>query len=309
MTVACACGKVILFGEHSVVYGQPAIAVPFTQVETQAIVEDGELGEGIIIVAEDLGHAYRLEKAPSEDPLRVIILNTLNRLELRRELDLTVSVTSTIPIARGLGSGAAVSTAIVRALSKHFDKYLASRAISDLVYETEKIHHGTPSGIDNTVIAFEKPIYFVKGSGGEIFWVGRPFLLAVADTGVQSSTREVVEDVRQAWERDREKYEDLFEDMGAMAEMGREAIERGELEAMGSLMYENHRLLREIGVSLPELEGLVKAARQGGALGAKLSGAGRGGTAIALVTEESRGQVEMMLRMAGAKDVIFTEVR
>jgi len=309
MTVAYACGKVILFGEHAVVYGQPAVAVPITQVQAQATVEDAEPGEGITIIAEDLRRTYKLEEAPPDDPLRVTILNTFRRLRLSPKLDLTISITSTIPIARGLGSGAAVSTAIVRALAKHFDKYLASRAVSELVYETEKIYHGTPSGIDNTVIAFEKPIYFIKGSKAEIFWVGRPFLLAVADTGVQSPTKEVVEDVRRGWERERERYERLFEGIGKLAEKGRRAIERGEWEEIGRLMDENHSLLREMSVSSPELDGLVEAARQGGALGAKLSGAGRGGNMIALVTKETCGRVEMMLRMAGAKDVIVTEVR
>jgi len=309
MTTAYACGKVILFGEHAVVYGQPAIAVPLTQVRARATVEDAEPGGGTTVVAEDLGRTYKLGESPPDDPLLVTILSTLRRFKLRPEQDLTVTVTSAIPIARGLGSGAAVSTAIVRALAKHFDRQLTLQAVSELVYETEKIYHGTPSGIDNTVIAFEKPVYFVKGREMELLGIGRPFLLAVADTGVQSSTKEVVGDVRRAWEKERARYEGIFEEMGAIAEEGRRAIELGEIEAMGRLMDENHRLLREIGVSSPELEKLVEAARQGGALGAKLSGAGRGGNAIALVTEETRGRVETMLRMAGAKNVIVTEVK
>jgi mevalonate kinase len=176
------------------------------------------------------------------------------------------------------------------------------------VYETETIHHGTPSGIDNTVIAFEKPVYFVKDQKVEIFSVKRPFLLAIADTGIASPTRIAVSHVRRAWEREREKYEGIFDEIGTIAEMGRQAIERGEIETVGQLMNENQRLLRLIGVSSPELEGLVEAARQGGALGVKLSGAGRGGNIIVLVTPQTRSRVDMMLRLAGAKDVIITEV-
>jgi mevalonate kinase len=232
----------------------------------------------------------------------------LERTKVGLEQDLTITVTSTIPIARGLGSGAAVSTAIVRALLEHFDKWLDSRAISDLVFETEKIHHGTPSGIDNTVIAFEKPVYFVKGGRMEIFWVQRPFLLVIADTGVQSPTKVAVGDVRRAWEREPVRYEGFFDDIGTIADMGRRAIEQGDIEAMGRLMNENQRLLRLLKVSSPELEGLIGAARQGGALGTKLSGAGRGGNMIALVTQETCSRVSMMLRLAGAKDVIVTEV-
>jgi len=308
MTVAYAPGKVILFGEHAVVYGQPAIAVPVTQVQARATVETGPASRGITIVAADLEQNYSLEQAPPDDALRAIVVSTLEHIGVGTKQDLTITVSSTIPIARGLGSGAAVSTAVVRALSKHFESLVPPQAISNLVYETEKIHHGTPSGIDNTVIAFEKPVYFVKGQKIEIFSVKRPFLLAIADTGIANPTRIAVSDVRRAWEREREKYEEVFDEIGTITEMGRQAIERGEIETMGQLMNENHRLLQLIGVSSPELEGLVEAARQGGAMGAKLSGAGRGGNIIALVTPETRSRVDVMLRLAGAKDVIVTEV-
>jgi mevalonate kinase len=308
MAVGYALGKVILFGEHAVVYGRPAIAVPVTQVQAQAEVEDARRGQGITIVARDLGQTYKLSEAPPGDALRTIVVSTLERIRVGLEQDLTITVSSTIPIARGLGSGAAVSTAIVRALLEHFDKWLDSRAISDLVFETEKIHHGTPSGIDNTVIAFEKPVYFVKGGRMEIFWVERPFLLVIADTGVQSPTKVAVGDVRWAWENEPGKYEELFDDIGTIAVMGRRAIEQGDIEALGRLLDENQRLLRLLKVSSPDLVGLIGAARQGGALGSKLSGAGRGGNMIALVTQETFGRVSMMLRLAGAKDVILTEV-
>jgi len=308
MTVAYASGKVILFGEHAVVYGQPAIAVPVTQVQATATVEPGPEGRGITITAEDLEQGYSLDQAPPNDALRAIVVGTLEHIGVGTKRDLTITVSSTIPIARGLGSGAAVSTAIVRALGQHFGNLVPPQVISNLVYETEKIHHGTPSGIDNTVIAFEKPVYFVRDQKMEIFSVKSPFLLTIADSGIASPTRIAVSHVRRAWEREREKYKELFDEIGTIAEMGRQAIERGEIETVGRLMNENHRLLQLMGVSSPELKGLVEAAREGGALGAKLSGAGRGGNIIALVTQETRSRVDMMLRLAGAKDIIVTEV-
>ncbi len=308
MTVAYASGKVILFGEHAVVYGQPAIAVPVTQVQVRALVETSPEAQGITIVAEDLEQSYPLEQAPPDDALRAIVVSTLEHIGVGVKQALTITVSSTIPIARGLGSGAAVSTAIVRALSKHFENRMPPQAISSLVYETEKIYHGTPSGIDNTVIAFEKPVYFVKDRRMETFLVKRPLLLAIADTGVASLTKIAVSQVRQRWEREREKYEEIFDEIGTIAEMGRQAIEQGEIETVGRLMNENHRLLQLIGVSSAELEGLVEAAREGGALGAKLSGGGRGGNIIALVTGETRSRVEMMLRLGGAKGVIVSGV-
>ena len=309
LTVAHAPGKVILFGEHAVVYGWPAVAVPVLDVQATAAVEDALPRSGITIVADDLKRTFNLFDAPRDDPLRVIVSATLSRLGVGMRVDLKITVSSTIPIARGMGSGAAVSTAIVRALAQHVGGWLTSRAVSDLVFETEKIYHGTPSGIDNTVIAFGKPVYFVKDKTVDIFWVGEPFQLVIGDTGITSPTRVAVRDVRAAWEQDRERYGEIFEEIGTLVHMGREAIEAGDVEVMGQLMDANQKLLRLLGVSSPELEGLIEAARQGGAWGAKLSGAGRGGNMIAVVTPETAGQVSMMLRMAGAKNVIVTEVR
>ena len=208
-----------------------------------------------------------------------------------------------------MGSGAAVSTAIVRALAQHLDRWLSSRAISDLVYRTEILHHGTPSGIDNTVVAFEKPIYFIKDEGWEVFWVGMPFLLAIADTGIESSTKEVVGDLRQRYQSEHVRYDPILDRIGEIGLAARSAIEQGQGETLGQLMNENHMLLQELGVSCPELDCLVAAAREGGALGAKMSGAGWGGNMIAVVTKETRGRVDMMLRLAGASRVILTEVR
>jgi mevalonate kinase len=307
--VAHAPGKVILFGEHAVVYGRPAVAVPVLDIRARATVEDALPGSGVTIVAENLNCAFYLFDAPRDDPLRVIVSATLSRLGVGMSVDFKITVSSTIPMARGLGSGAAVSTAIARALGEHAGQWLTSRAVSDLVFEAEKIHHGTPSGIDNTVIAFEKPVYFVKDKVMDVLWVGGPFQLVIGDTGVASHTRAVVGDVRVAFEQSRERYEEIFDEIGTLSHMGRRAVEAGDVGAMGRLMDANQKLLRLIGVSSPELEGLIEAARQGGALGAKVCGAGRGGNMIALVTPETASQVSMMLRMAGAQNVIVTEVR
>lgn len=312
MTVACAPGKIILCGEHAVVYRRPGIAVPVTQVQARATVEDGAEGQGIIIVARDLGRVLTLQESPSEeatDPLLAAAINTLEYLGLGLEHDLTVTLESTIPIARGLGSGAAVSAAMTKALAEHFSKGLAAEQLSALVYEVEKLYHGTPSGVDNAVIAYRRPVYFVRGRPLETIRVGRPLLLVIADTGVQSRTKEVVSAVRRAWKEAKNKYEALFDQVGEIVVRIRRAIEEGNLVQVGQLMDENHRLLSQMGVSSSGLDVLVSAARRHGALGAKLSGAGRGGNMIALVTSETCQQVKKALRNAGAQDVMQTEVK
>ena len=133
-------------------------------------------------------------------------------------------------------------------------------------------------------------------------------MLAIADTGIHSPTRIAVGDVRQAWVQEPERFEALFDRVAVVVEAARAAIAAGEPAKLGPLMDANHALLREIGVSCPELDALVAAARAAGALGAKLSGRGRGGNMIALVTVESASRVAEALVAAGAVRVIVTEV-
>lgn len=301
-------GKVILFGEHAVVYGRPAIAVPVFEVHARAEVELGEPGQGTVVHAKDLGLRLVLADGHSDDPLCAIVWKTLAHLEIPAQPDIVVSVESTVPIARGLGSGAAVSTAIVRALALHFGKRLTDRVVSDLVYEAEQLYHGTPSGIDNTVVAFGKPVYFVRGRTLEVFGAQAPFTLTIADTGIVSATKDVVSDVRRAYENSRRRYERLFDQIGHIAQEGRAAMESGHIPEIGRLMNRNHALLQKLDVSCPELDRLAQAALEAGALGAKLSGAGRGGNLVALTAPETREQVEASLRGAGAKRIIITEV-
>jgi mevalonate kinase len=320
--VATAPGKVILFGEHAVVYGRPAIAVPVTNVYAEATITASEPGGGVFIVAADLpapdgrpgGRRYHLRDAPSDDPLKASVelaLEAFLRSEsgevFRPEPDLLVTVTSTIPIARGLGSGAAVATAVTRAVARYFGHAPRPDEISSLVYEVEKLHHGTPSGIDNTVIAYEQPVYFVRGEGMKRLSVGTMLNLIIADTGVISSTREVVGDVRRRWEAETERYEGLFDEIGDIAHLAKSAIERGDPNSVGRLMDENHEILVTLGVSSSELDTLVKAAQKAGALGAKMSGAGWGGNMLALVEPNRAPIVASVLQEAGAASTIFSQ--
>ena len=312
MTTVRAPGKVILFGEHSVVYGRPAIAVPVTQVRARATVEDAQQGQGILIRATDLHLEHRYGTAIKPDhpayALDTTVRYTLERLGIESIPDLNLGVSSTIPIARGLGSGAAVATAIVRALVQHLGQDLATQDISDLVYQIEVIHHGTPSGIDNTVVAFEQPVCFVKGQPIEMMRVARPFSLIIGDTGVSSPTKMVVAGVRRRWQEERTRYDTWFDDIGAIATRAKEAITAGQTSKLGPLMDENHALLQAIGVSSPRLDGLVSAAREAGALGAKLCGAGRGGNMIALAPPQKAKNIAAALCNAGAVSVIVSKV-
>ncbi len=305
-TTSTAPGKIILFGEHAVVYGRPAIAVPVTQVHAQATVSASQ-SSSVAIDAADLSRRYTLRDASPDDPIATIVRLTCEKIGVEPR-GFSVRIRSTIPVARGLGSGAAVSVATARAIAKSFGHELNREEISALAFEVEKLHHGTPSGIDNTVIAFEQPVYFIKGQPLETFRVARPFLVAIADTGIASPTKIAVGDVRRSWEADRVQYEARFDEIGEIAVQARQAIERGEVTSLGSLMLKNQELLKQIGVSSEQIEQVVDAAVGAGAEGAKLSGAGRGGNVIALVDEDSREYVVRAMKRAGAVRVIVTMI-
>jgi mevalonate kinase len=307
---ASAPGKVILFGEHAVVYGRPAIAVPVSQVRAKAMVmaEPKSPPGQVRIIAPDIGLEAALDSLPEDHPLAFTIRRAVSTLQLVHVPACSIRISSTIPIAGGMGSGAAVSVAVLRAFSASVGHPLTNEQISSLVYETERIYHGTPSGIDNTVITYARPVYFVRGKSVEILSVKSSFTLVIADSGLKSPTSLAVGDVRRAWQQDPQQFDRLFDSAGAIAEAGREAIESGQVEAIGSLMNDNHAVLQKMGVSCPELDVLVEAARTAGAFGAKLSGAGRGGSMIALVAPAASADVAEALRAAGAAGTIVTEV-
>jgi mevalonate kinase len=307
---ATAPGKVILFGEHAVVYGRPAIAVPVLQVRARAIVSmDPRAPTGTVwLQAPDIGLEANLKDLPENHPLAAVIHLAAEALEVVRLPACTIKVTSTIPIAGGMGSGAAVSVAILRAFSAALGHPFTDEHVSQIAYQVELIHHGTPSGIDNTVITYARPVYYVKDKPIEMLEVNQPFSLVIGDTGIHSPTVKAVGDLRLAREGNQQLYEGLFDTVEKITTTAREAIETGKTETLGALMNENHKLLLQMEVSSPELDQLVAAARSAGALGAKLSGAGRGGSMIALVTPEMSNYVIQALESAGAVHTITTEI-
>lgn len=313
MTIATAPGKIILFGEHAVVYGRPAIAAPVSQLRATAVIKPTSQ-PGIRLIAPDLNTDVWLSSLPDDDALALAVRQVKQAADLSTLPDISITVTSQIPIASGLGSGAAIAAAVIRALAQFLDlpNLQGNEKVSKLTYEVEKIHHGTPSGIDNTVVSFEQPIYFVRQQPQNLiepFVVKRPLHLLIGDTGVRSSTRNAVLDVRRQWEADRNRFETFFDACGHITQSARTTIEQGDIAQLGQLMKENHSWLQKMTVSSPELDTLVTAAVDAGALGAKLSGAGRGGNMIALVDEGMETAVSNALLTAGAHVVLTTTIQ
>lgn len=304
MTIATASGKLILWGEHAVVYGQPAIAIPVSQCQAIATVE--ESGTELFLELPDIGEAFVVTDTPTHHPLGYAV--QLVQQALGEPLPpLQMHVTSTIPVASGLGSGAATAIALIRALLIHCGRTPEPSLVTELSYQVEKLHHGTPSGIDNTVIAYGQPVWFVRQPSGNLIepFVAPALPLVIANTGVFSSTKLVVEEVRRRWSAETDRYNEIFAQCGEIVRAGREALIAGDEPLIGRLMTANHRLLQEMGVSSAELDRLVEAALEAGALGAKLSGAGWGGNLIALGSAETIPLLTQQLHTHGAVQTIL----
>lgn len=304
-------GKIILFGEHAVVYGQPAIAMPVSRVNAIARVTPNiSTSPGLVrLIAPDIDLDAPLDHLDEDHPLASAVRATLAEVSPHHTPAFTIQVNSTIPISAGMGSGAAVSVATIRALSAFLGRPLSDLRISELAFEVEKIHHGTPSGIDNTVIACQRPVYFRKGIPPEILQVEKPTHWIIADSGEKTPTKTTVGAVRDMYEDNPQVYGEIFSRIGAIADAARPALINGDLLTLGQLMNENQALLQSLQVSSAKLDDLCQVALNAGAKGAKLSGGGRGGNMIALAAQVDCDRISQALDEAGATQTIVTTLR
>lgn len=310
-SIGSAPAKIILFGEHAVVYGRPAIAVPVNKLSASVeITANPELNPGVVhLIAPDIHLKSDLHDLSSDHPLRAAIQVFMAYADIKVLPACTIKISSTIPVASGMGSGAAVTVALLRSLAGFLNAAIPEKILSELTFEVEKIYHGTPSGIDNTVITYNMPVYFVKGEAPQTFGVAQPIHIVIGDTGIASSTAAAVGDVRKGWLTDPPRFESMFDAIGEISRAARRAIEDGHIQQLGELMNDNQAVLQDLGVSSPELNTLIDAARFAGALGAKLSGSGRGGNIIALVNASKIDDVCGELHAAGAHQTFSTIVK
>jgi mevalonate kinase len=301
-------GKIILFGEHAVVYGFPAVAAPVSSLRTYATIRPNPPGQtGLHIVLPAVIETTAVDRRALDESLALTVDKTLQTLSAS-EPDATIEITSDIPIASGLGSGAAAAAALARAIGMALDRVLDNETLNALVYEIERIHHGQPSGIDNTVVVYEQPIYFVRGQPIEPFRVGAPLHLIIAATGQSASTKVTVSAVRALYESDPGRILPILQSIGDIAQRSRGLAAAGDVQQLGALMTANHALLKALSVSSDALDRLVEAAIRAGAYGAKLSGGGRGGNMIALTAAERLDDIRAALLDAGAVRVVSTIV-
>jgi hydroxymethylglutaryl-CoA reductase len=295
---ACGYGKVILLGEHAVVYGSHAIAAP-VPLAVRAAVQETSSGHVEMMIPR-WGVEYRLHRDPAHrDSFQRSLGIIFDTLGLTSR-SVRIEVFPNVPRAMGLGGSAAMAVAIIRALDQHFRLGLGDAEVNQLAYACEKVAHGTPSGIDNTVATYGKFVLYKRGAGPDDapmmreLKVPRPIPMVIGISGKESLTAKTVGGVRAAWQRDPELYERIFSEIDRLTLQSVDAVQNHDLERLGDLMNICHGLLNALRVSSWELEELVQIAREHGALGAKLTGGGGGGSIIALCPEHPEKVIAAM---------------
>lgn len=300
--VGSASGKIILMGEHSVVYGEPAIAFPFQATRITATIEPSFENE--------------LYSQYYDGPLAGVpkSLKNLHRLvnKLQQELPsgpLAVTIESTIPAERGMGSSAAVAVAVTRSYFDYMQRTLTQAELLRFVNFSEKIAHGNPSGIDAAATSGHEPILFEKGAPFRAFPLNINAFLVVADTGVKGKTRETVKEVAHRFDQEPTVIGPSIKHLGRLTQAARQAIIADEPAQLGELMNAAQDELAALGVSNQTLDQLIQAARNNGALGAKLTGGGRGGCMIALAADQQTAKkIAAELSEQGAKATWIQEL-
>lgn len=297
--------KAILFGEHAVVYGAPALAVPLHGLGAQA---DLRLTPGRETRIESQLFAGTVQAAPQ--PMSPVVTGLRAALEATGDADAEVQlrIRSSIPHSRGLGSSAAVATAVARAAADLRDVVFDDDTLHTIVTKAESVAHGRPSGIDARAVAAQLPIRFRDGRATAIN-VGRRLIFVVADSGHHGSTAEAVAGVRALRAAQPTTVRAAISRLAELTEHAVDDVRSGDLAALGSRMFDAHRVLASIAVSTPALDALVEAALASGAYGAKLTGGGLGGCILALAdSDEQAEHLALALRTAGAPRTWTTEI-
>ena len=259
--------KIILIGEHSVVYGYPAIAIPLKNIEIECIVEKAE----------------RSNFYDKTDTLSVAIFTALKYLKKENE-KIKYKVTSKIPPKRGMGSSAAVSIAAIRAVFDYFGENLENEPLEKLVHIAEIVAHNTPSGLDAKTCLSDKAIKFIKNKGFSYIDLNLDAYLVIADTGIYGNTGDAIQNVKNLGSKADIPLKKLGELTDEMAKILTEnnKSEEEKVDKIGKIMTKANTELENLSITIEKTDLFVKTAIENGASGAKISGGGLGGCVIAL---------------------------
>lgn len=272
--------KIILMGEHSVVYGQPAIALPLPSVKLTATIEQRPTHEQLIASRYYNGPLSQLPAA-----IRGIkkLIEALRQRFAGEQDGWRLTIASELPAERGMGSSAATAIAIVRAFFDYYEKPLDRSTLLKLADIEEEVTHRSPSGLDAATSSSAQPLYYVKGQAGQALEMNLTATMVIADTGIKGATKEAITDVQALIQSDPATANRHIEHLGSLVRDVRGFLQNNEVGKLGLALDAAQDDLAALGVSNDQLDHLIAVARANGARGAKLTGGGRGGCMFAIM--------------------------
>ena len=315
LMIATAPAKVILTGEHFVVHGQPALAAAidiYSKVTVRSnipnIIEISSPALGIKskFSIKELGKkSNRICNDELIEPLKHIIEKIL-RIAGQIDCGLKIQIDSKIPVGVGLGSSASTAVSTTLAVARYLNLELKKNDIFEIASIQEKLIHKKPSGIDCTTATYGGVIFFQIGKNSEYLKPNDSVNIVIGDTQSKRSTGDLVTKVTQRVTLGDGEIRRISESAGKLTIEAVKSYKEGEFDNLGKLMNENHKFLQKIGVSTVQLDRLVNVAKQAGALGAKLTGAGGGGCMISICRPEDKRKVANAIENAGGRSYIVS---
>lgn len=291
-------GKTIIMGEHAVVYGYPAFAIPL--LSTPVIVKMNQsLKENTLI---SKYYAGKIAKIPDSLSGVQYLIKLLDADLNESKVNYAISIDSGLPIERGMGSSAAIAAALTRAFFDFFDKPLNHQTLLDYVNKSETVTHGKASGLDALTVSSEYPIKFGKDDAPKPFSFNSDGFIVIADSGVKGRTKETVADVRKMYDTDREKIGAYLKQLGDYASDASNYLIQGNLKKLGLVFSLANEILTKLDLAIPKTDKLIDAANNAGSLGSKITGGGRGGCIICLARNLKNAQmIQKALIKSGAE--------
>ncbi|QTU82760.1 mevalonate kinase [Carnobacteriaceae bacterium zg-C25] len=304
-TTGVASGKIILIGEHSAVYAKPAIAMACSAVNVTTTITPSNRG---IYLYCDLYEGLLDDIPELLSSLNVVVHETLLYLK-QYQPNLHIKIDSNIPLERGMGSSAAVSISVIKALFAYYKRIPTQQELFNLSELSEKLIHGNPSGLDASTIISQKAMWFQKGTTSQEIDMNVNAYLVIADSGITGQTKLAIEKVAHLQNTHPELHNKLMLSLESLTYQTRDALLTKDVHALGAIFNEAHDTLRLLGVSHPTVDHLVAIAQTNGALGAKMTGGGLGGCLFALCdTQHNAQQIAQLFKQYGAYQTFIQSI-
>lgn len=293
---ATAHAKIILMGEHAVVYGQPAIALPLSAVQVTTQISPNSVAK--VMVNSDFYAGPLFSDTSHMKGIAQMLQAVIETFELPTNFTLTIN--SQLPAERGMGSSAAVAISVMRALNLYFKLALSNDQILTFVNVAEKVTHKNPSGLDAITCSANQPVWMVRNQGIKPVALDLAGYLLICDSGIRGQTAQAIAAVKDLLTRQPLTTKKHLTYLGSLTHQAKAALANHQLKQLGAIFNEAQITLKNLAVSCPRLDELIAIANKNGAIGTKLTGGGRGGCFICLVeTKQAAIKLAAILKQNG----------